>query len=332
MPSDHEHNYTPPSVADAYDQARASVEYSAAESADGYASAVKGIAVEGIQIGSGSGTNDVWTTQIGDTTATQSKIAFPMLNRTTVGDGDIAVVVITATPKEGRWCEIDLRPGSVLAYGPGADHAGIDPIGFGFTFAILPEHQLESLADEFERGSELPPRGQVHELAPSPETSELGRTLSALFEATPGHIVGPLRRQDEILQGAVLALSNGQRNRRVGSGRGIDNRQITKQCIEYAEALGRIPTITELCEASSVSERRMRTSFVEVYGMPPSRFFRLWALDAARSQLMNPDSHTDAVADVALVLGLNHLGRFARRYTEVYGESPSMTLRSALER
>ncbi|MFJ9009929.1 helix-turn-helix domain-containing protein [Streptomyces canus] len=38
---------------------------------------------------------------------------------------------------------------------------------------------------------------------------------------------------------------------------------------------------------------------------------------------------TTTVTEVAHVWGFVHLGRFARRYRERYGESPSQTLRAA---
>jgi AraC family transcriptional regulator, ethanolamine operon transcriptional activator len=52
-------------------------------------------------------------------------------------------------------------------------------------------------------------------------------------------------------------------------------------------------------------------------------------LTAARRALQDP-SATTSVTDVALQRGFFHLGRFAHDYRELFGESPSETLRRAL--
>jgi AraC-like DNA-binding protein len=68
----------------------------------------------------------------------------------------------------------------------------------------------------------------------------------------------------------------------------IDDRSITGTCIDYANAIGRRPSMAELCIAASVSERRVRTAFMRLYDTPPSVFFRAWALTEARRQADMP--------------------------------------------
>lgn len=309
------------------------VETSVVNDVDGYSAAVKGIHPLVVRTGQGRGPNVVQTAQIGHIVATSAAIGFPMLSRTIVGDGDLAAVVVTSTPDEGgRWCEIDLRPGMVLVYGPGAEHAGIDPVGFGFTFAIPQADELESLADELELNFVPPARGHVHALVPSQATSDLGDTLLGLFDGTAGGIADPQRRQDDILHATVRALSVDRRERRVGGGRRIDSRHVTQICIEYAETIGRAPTSRELCLVAHVSGRRLRSAFDETYGMPPSLFFRNWALGLVRRRLKSLDPRSATVTDVALGHGFAHLGRFSSRYRQLYGESPSATLRSSSSR
>ena len=77
----------------------------------------------------------------------------------------------------------------------------------------------------------------------------------------------------------------------------------------------------------SVSERRLRRAFVSQFEMPPAMFFRLWALTEARRRLSAADSGDRLVTAIGLDLGFGHLGRFAQYYREVYGESPSATVR-----
>jgi AraC-like DNA-binding protein len=305
----------------------APVEVSVVDDVDRYSAAVKGITPLSVQTGQGMGPSIVQTVQIGDIIATNSAIGFPMLSRTVVGDGDVAVVCITSTPEGGRWSEIDLVPGSVLAYGPGSEHAGIDPTGLAFTFVIAKSDELESLADELELGLAAPERGQIHALVRSPETRRLGDELSGLFDGAAGGLADANRRQDDILHAVVLALAVEDREQRVGSGSKIDSRRLTRTCIEYAETIRRAPTGRELCQVAHVSGRRLRAAFADVYGVPPSRFFQFWALGAAHQRLMEADPRSAFVADIAHEHGFAHSGRFAGMYKRLYGESPSTTLR-----
>ena len=47
----------------------------------------------------------------------------------------------------------------------------------------------------------------------------------------------------------------------------------------------------------------------------------------SRHELLEPGDAAEGVAEVAFRWGFTHLGRFAARYAELYGETPSQTLR-----
>lgn len=91
-----------------------------------------------------------------------------------------------------------------------------------------------------------------------------------------------------------------------------------------------IPSIPELCLAASVSERRLRKAFNDEFSVPPSQFFREWALTKAhhllRQNVGNPNA---TVTKIATSVGFGHLGRFAGAYRDLYGERPSATLSAA---
>jgi AraC-like DNA-binding protein len=59
----------------------------------------------------------------------------------------------------------------------------------------------------------------------------------------------------------------------------------------------------------------------------PHAFFLRRRLNAARNVLLREDPAGRRVTDVATELGFSELGRFAVRYREMFGESPSETLR-----
>jgi AraC family ethanolamine operon transcriptional activator len=89
-----------------------------------------------------------------------------------------------------------------------------------------------------------------------------------------------------------------------------------------------VPSIVELVTVAGVSERRLRSAFVEQLGVPPIRYFRSRGLQNARAQLRSRSPDAATVTDIAHSLGFTHLSRFARQYRELFTESPAQTLRA----
>jgi len=85
-------------------------------------------------------------------------------------------------------------------------------------------------------------------------------------------------------------------------------------------------TVGELAAASGVGRRALQKHFQRFVGKSPMEFLRDLRLAEARRQLLGAAPQAD-VAEIAGACGLGHLGRFASRYRERYGESPSATLR-----
>jgi len=85
-------------------------------------------------------------------------------------------------------------------------------------------------------------------------------------------------------------------------------------------------TLGRLCSVAGVGERALAKIFESRRGMSPMRYVTERRLAAARSRLLRA-SAADEVTGIATDLGFTHLGRFAIAYREVFGESPSQTLR-----
>ncbi|WP_367828282.1 AraC family transcriptional regulator [Streptomyces sp. LMG1-1-1.1] len=88
-------------------------------------------------------------------------------------------------------------------------------------------------------------------------------------------------------------------------------------------------TSTELAALSRVSVRRLQESFREYVGMSPMAYVREVRLDRVREELRAAAPDEVSVSEVAWRWGFAHQGRFAARYREKFGESPSRTLRAA---
>jgi len=85
-------------------------------------------------------------------------------------------------------------------------------------------------------------------------------------------------------------------------------------------------TLAGLCEASGVSERRVRSAFYECYQMSPTAYLRVTALNAVRRELVQGPGLRGAVSRAATDWGFWHLSRFAAQYRALFGESPRHTL------
>lgn len=297
-----------------------------ADEVEHYTRGIPGAHVEAVRTGRGFGPSIVYSVGGDGYVAASGSAGFPVLGRTTFGDEQIFIASIASAPPGSRWCEIDLVPGMVLAYGPGAEHHAVTPAGLRFSYAGTNLEQLRRSAAELGFAFTAPPRGEVQALEPSVQTNALAYALSAIVEASVAGIAPQENRENDVLASIVRALAHETRTHRVGARRKIDSRHICNIAIEYVQSVGRLLSIRELCLVTYVSERRLRDAFNAVYDVAPNRFFRLWALDEARRRLMAGDQVAPSVTMVALELGFSHLGRFAGHYAESFGESPSATL------
>jgi AraC-like DNA-binding protein len=297
---------------------------------DSYSRSVRGIEVRAVRTGKGHSTTSISSEVGGAYVATSIRSGFPLLTRTTIADNLVCAVVIRFAPPGARWCGVDLQTGMVIVYGAEAEHTAINPEGSDFAFTVVDKNDLKRVASEMHSGTSQPPAGQVHFLAPTVSSRAFGSMLASHVEVAMQH--GPSDAGGaDILASLTAAIASQDPQRRVGEHPYIDNRAVTHKCIEYVEATGRVPTIPELCLVTHVSERRLRGAFIAAYGQPPSRYFRAWRLQAARSRFLQAHGSGDAtVTRVAFELGFNHLGRFARYYLEQFGESPSTTLKRSL--
>ena len=295
---------------------------------DGYSASVAGVDIEAVRTGKGVGPNRVLAVREDRFTLTSCDIGFPMMSRTVV-DRDRVLIAYVAEARPGsRWCEIDLFPGAVLAYGAGAEHTAVNCTGLRFSFAATDERILAGLADQLELDIEPPPRGEAHLLAPSDASRAVGAAFHALATDATRDVRALGRQSDDVLRAMVGALALPDRARRVGYELRIDSRHVVHQGIDYADATHRIPSIGELCLASNLSERRLRKAYNDEFDVSPTKFFRAWALQEARRRLTDCWQSECTVSAVAADLGFSHLGRFAGYYRQTFGESPSETLRT----
>ena len=294
-----------------------------------YESAVRGVDIRAVQTQGMDSPTLVSTAAAGPIVATSVSVGFAFTSTSVINDDVLAVSVVTA--KHSRWCGQDIEAGDVVLHGPQALHTASNPEGFAVTFAIVPVEEVDPVASLL--GSRIEPlKGKFVRLPPTPATRRLGLAVTGAFRATlNGHLFAPppLSFLPAFVAEAVDAMSLDLH--RPGGGRISDN-AVVAVCVDLAEANNRPPGIAEMRLAAHVSERRLRTAFVQTYGVPPTVFFRQWALDRAYRRLAGQSKQPVTVTKTAMDLGFGHLGRFAKHYHRQFAELPSETLARSTER
>ena len=102
---------------------------------------------------------------------------------------------------------------------------------------------------------------------------------------------------------------------------------LVRRAVEISEAHNGPVRIANLCSGLRVSPGTLENAFKTVTGVTPHAYFLRRRLNQARSVLLSEDPAQRKVTEIALSLGFSELGRFAVRYREMFGESPSETLR-----
>jgi len=85
-------------------------------------------------------------------------------------------------------------------------------------------------------------------------------------------------------------------------------------------------SLDEICTAVNMKRRTVQKYFHEIYGMGPTRYFRIRRLNGARIDLMNGAT---SVSETALNWGFTHFGRFSQNYKTLFNESPTTTIELA---
>jgi AraC family ethanolamine operon transcriptional activator len=90
--------------------------------------------------------------------------------------------------------------------------------------------------------------------------------------------------------------------------------------------------IEDLCQATGVSERTLRNVFHEYFGVGPMRLLKVRQLMEIRRALLASEPSEDTVARIAARFGVWDFSLFARNYKNLFGESPSESLRRPPDR
>ena len=102
-----------------------------------------------------------------------------------------------------------------------------------------------------------------------------------------------------------------------------------RRAVQFIEDSAQEPiTVPRIADAVGMSVRALTRGFAEHLGTSPLAYLTRVRMDGAHRELVAGDPEHTSVSQIAAAWGFFHFGRFASRYREQYGVSPSQTLRS----
>jgi AraC-like DNA-binding protein len=258
----------------------------------------------------------------------------------TLGWGRVGLEKTLRARCPGVLLHLPTAPGSTYRFGrseqrTGADEAVVIAPGQEFTRRSRPGHTLalqidarrlsaEIAARMAADGSEFLLRSGAVTLG-APERTELLAALRRFVQATAGgndpgllmhgeaHVVAVVARL--LLRHDAVVRARPVTGRRVGDLEGWIESHLEEPI-----------TVGRLCSVAGVGDRALAKIFESRRGMSPMRYVTERRLAAAHARLVRAGA-ADEVTEIATNLGFTHLGRFAIAYRELFGESPSHTLR-----
>ena len=144
-----------------------------------------------------------------------------------------------------------------------------------------------------------------------------------LRRATIGEVSMTADRLEEWIHGRALSILDEQE---LPWGR-PPAAVLVRRAIEIADTHRAPVLVATLCRSLRVSPGTLERAFKSVTGVTPHAFFLRRRLNHARHVLLREDPGQKRVTDIASELGFSELGRFAVRYRQMFGESPSDTLK-----
>ncbi|MEU7120038.1 AraC family transcriptional regulator [Streptomyces zaomyceticus] len=244
-------------------------------------------------------------------------------------------------PLDGR---MEMRQGGSAIVATGTDALLLDPAGDTFLDrwsgdcrALSVKIGAAELRDRLEQLVGRPPRGPLVfaprlDISRGPGLSWVRFARQVAAEALAGEglarhelVARPL--QEALLNGLLLAAEHPWREELAHPGEPRRPAPVKRAMDAVRERPEHPFTTTELAGLARVSVRRLQESFREYVGMSPMAYVREVRLDRVREELRAAAPDQVSVSEVAWRWGFAHQGRFAARYREKYGESPSGTLR-----
>jgi AraC-like DNA-binding protein len=134
---------------------------------------------------------------------------------------------------------------------------------------------------------------------------------------------------DEAIVSRLISLVIGDRLPQAARSPLLRRRRIVSHAEELIRSrLHAPPSVRELCEATNSSRRTLFYAFMTLLGRSPIQHAKMLRLHAARRRILS-SGEALPIRLVAEELGFWYPGQFAADYRRLFGEAPSLTLKTA---
>lgn len=87
-------------------------------------------------------------------------------------------------------------------------------------------------------------------------------------------------------------------------------------------------SIATLAKEYKVTEKTLQNAFTSLFGFTPKRFLQLMKLNHVHHELKESSPVESSVSRIAMKWGFTHMGSFSKYYTNLFGQNPSITLKT----
>lgn len=238
---------------------------------------------------------------------------------------------------------VDYRHGDQVRCGPGDSFLLVPRTPYRFRFdsvdavmVRMPLHVLDRAAQEL---TGIEPGG-LRFTSARPVSREAARywagTAARIRQSVtaPGEVIGsPLIHRELINLVAAAAVSvfpNTAMTRGYVPGPGDARLSVVRRATAYVDAHASLPiTSSDIAEAAGTSARELHAAFRRHLDTTPAAYLQRVRIEGAHRDLRAADpTRGTTVAEIAARWGFADAGRFTAEYRQVYGCSPTDTLRA----
>ncbi|MFG1360997.1 helix-turn-helix domain-containing protein [Xanthobacter pseudotagetidis] len=227
---------------------------------------------------------------------------------------------------------IEFKPGDLLFWGAESEQYQRTDASIRWGTMSLEPERLARAASAI-LGYEISAPADTRVLRPNgiamSRLATLHQMVGALARSSPNifaHAQTSNAIEHTLVHAMLLAIDSGQEKE---LGAGLRNRRAILRDLEdlIARNIARPLYLMDLCVALGTSERTLRRAFQEQLGISPNRYLWLRRMYLANRALQLSAPVQASVTSIAMEHGFWELGRFATAYRQLFGETPSITLR-----
>lgn len=283
------------------------------------------------QVGGGAFAGSMRMATTADLQIVQQAWSAPLMVEGGLPDDTASIALVMAASGSVRWQGREVDPAATLFGGNRGHEVGFLGLGAVEILAVSVSRSLFDRHLDARFGTRSDALGRdllLHVPQGGADCRQRGQALSLLRGVlASGAAAGEAARhhlQDATLQILLDGL-------RIGMESGPVPPSLRRRAVRVAKEVLRArlddpPSLSELCQATGVSERTLQLAFQDIHAVSPKRYLRLLRLNAARRKLRRCEG---SVTEVATALGFFHFARFAMEYRELFHQLPSETLRQA---